>query len=99
MRTHALTLVLSYIYGFVALLDNTQSSFSRITISTCCVCRRESARWRDGSGGEVQEWDEDPSGDSVMCRNVLVLLERRIKGAEVLSCCTGVEGLALWMLC
>ena len=34
MRTHAFTLVLSYIYGLVALLDNTQSSFSSITIST-----------------------------------------------------------------
>jgi hypothetical protein len=28
MRTHAFTLVLSYIYGLVALLDNIQSSFS-----------------------------------------------------------------------
>ena len=34
MRTHAFTLVLSYIYGLVALLDNIQSSFSSITIST-----------------------------------------------------------------
>jgi len=37
MRTHAFTLVLSYIYGLVALLDNIQSSFSSITISTCHV--------------------------------------------------------------
>jgi len=51
----------------------------------CCVCRQESARWRDGSGGEVQEWDEDPSGGYGLCRNVLVLLERGIKGVEVLS--------------
>jgi len=34
MHTHAFTLVLSYLYGLVALLDNTQSSFSSITIST-----------------------------------------------------------------
>jgi len=34
MHTHAFTLVLSYIYGLVALLDNIQSSFSSITIST-----------------------------------------------------------------
>jgi len=34
MRTHAFTLVLSYIYGLVGLLDNIQSSFSSITIST-----------------------------------------------------------------
>ena len=34
MRTHAFTLVLSYIYGLVALLDNIQLSFSSITIST-----------------------------------------------------------------
>jgi hypothetical protein len=34
MSTHTFTLVLSYIYGLVALLDNTQSSFSSITIST-----------------------------------------------------------------
>jgi hypothetical protein len=34
MRTLAFTLVLSYIYGLVALLDITQSSFSSITIST-----------------------------------------------------------------
>jgi len=32
MRTHAFTLVLLYIYGLVALLDNTQLSFSIITI-------------------------------------------------------------------
>jgi len=31
---HAFTLVLSYIYGLVALLDNIQSSFSSITMST-----------------------------------------------------------------
>jgi hypothetical protein len=47
----------------------------------------------------VQEWDEDPSGGYGLCRNVLVLLERGIKEVEVLSCCTGVEGLGLWMLC
>ena len=44
MHTHAFTLVLPYIYGLVALLDNIQLNFSSITISTILL--------RYGSWGE-----------------------------------------------
>ena len=51
MRSHAFTLVLSYIYGLVALLDNIQSSFSSITISTNLAAIDKSGRAGRDFGG------------------------------------------------